>query len=62
MVPSPNGLFLTQDNYIYDIVKKFNMQDSKSVSTPMFTLNDLAAYGDTHSCDAQENHQLIGSL
>ena len=34
---SKNGIYITQSKYIKDILKKFGMEDSKLVGTPMFT-------------------------
>ena len=36
-----NGTFLSQGKYIKDILKKFGMNDSKAISTPMRTNGNL---------------------
>ena len=34
---SKNGIYITQSKYIKEILKKFGMEDSKPVGTPMCT-------------------------
>ncbi|XP_019159687.1 PREDICTED: uncharacterized protein LOC109156292 [Ipomoea nil] len=34
LVPTPVGIFLSQAQYITDILKEFHMQDAKPISTP----------------------------
>jgi hypothetical protein len=36
-----NGTFVSQDKYIKDMLKKFGMIDSKAISTPMGTNDNL---------------------
>ena len=36
-----NGTFVSQGKYIKDIIKKFDMSDSKAISTPMGTNGNL---------------------
>ena len=36
-----NGTFMSQDKYIKDMLKKFGMDDSKAISTPMGTSGSL---------------------
>ena len=35
IIQSPEGLFLSQDKYLKEILKKFQMEHSSSVSIPM---------------------------
>lgn len=62
LVPTQNGVFLTQHHYIRDILHKHNMHDAKLVSTPMSTSINLAECGDIPSYDAHEYRQLVRSL
>ena len=36
-----NGTFVSQDNYIKDMLKKFGMNESKDISTPIETNSNL---------------------
>ena len=36
-----NGIFVSQDKYIKDMLKKFGMDDVKAISTPMGTNRSL---------------------
>ena len=36
-----NGTFVSQGKYIKDMIKKFDMSDSKAISTPMGTNSNL---------------------
>ena len=36
-----NGIFVSQDKYIKDMLKKFGMDESKAISTPMETNGSL---------------------
>jgi hypothetical protein len=36
-----NGMFVSQGNYIKDMLKKFRMNDTKAISTPMGTNDNL---------------------
>ena len=57
-----NDTFVSQGKYIKDMVKKFNLLDSKSISTPMGTNGhlDLDASGDM--VDQKLYRSMIGSL
>ena len=35
IIQSPEGLFLSQEKYLKEMLKKFQMEDSSPVSTPM---------------------------
>ena len=37
-----HGIFVTQSNYIKEILKTFGLEDSKPVSTPMVTGHKLS--------------------
>ncbi|GKV01133.1 hypothetical protein SLEP1_g13712 [Rubroshorea leprosula] len=57
-----NGIFLSQQKYAQDMMKKFNMKYSKSISTPLvlnckMSKNDGSAY-----VDASWYRSIIGSL
>ena len=60
----PSEIFLTQRKYAVDILQRFGMQDSKSMSVPMTTnltkLWDSAS--SSQSVDSTLYRQLIGSL
>jgi hypothetical protein len=51
-----------QSKYTKDILKKFKMDDSKPLSTPMSTTTALDADEDGESMDQKEYRSMIGSL
>lgn len=57
----PHGLFLSQKQYITDILCKANMEDAKPVATPLATHPPLTING-TLLADPTEFRALIGSL
>ncbi|WVZ53356.1 hypothetical protein U9M48_004314 [Paspalum notatum var. saurae] len=58
----PEGTFVHQAKYTRDILKKFNMVDSKPMTTPMSTNTALDADEDGEAVDRKEFRGMIGSL
>ncbi|WVZ92842.1 hypothetical protein U9M48_038880 [Paspalum notatum var. saurae] len=58
----PEGTFVHQAKYTRDILKKFNMGDSKPMTTPMSTNTALDADEDGEAVDQKEFRGMIGSL
>ncbi|WVZ75499.1 hypothetical protein U9M48_023545 [Paspalum notatum var. saurae] len=58
----PEGTFVHQAKYTRDILKKFNMGDSKPMITPMSTNMALDADEDGEAVDQKEFRGMIGSL
>ncbi|WVZ51993.1 hypothetical protein U9M48_003089 [Paspalum notatum var. saurae] len=56
------GTFVHQAKYTRDILKKFNMGDSKPMTTPMSTNTALDADEDGEAVDEKEFRGMIGSL
>ncbi|WVZ76670.1 LOW QUALITY PROTEIN: hypothetical protein U9M48_024625 [Paspalum notatum var. saurae] len=56
------GTFVHQAKYTRDILKKFNMCDSKPMTTPMSTNTALDAVEDGKAVDQKEFRGMIGSL
>jgi hypothetical protein len=56
------GTFVHQANYTKDILKKFKMDDSKPLSTPMSTTTALDADDDGEAVDQKEYRSMISSL
>ncbi|WVZ85032.1 hypothetical protein U9M48_031995 [Paspalum notatum var. saurae] len=56
------GTFVHQAKYTMDILKKFNMGDSKPMTTPMSTNTALDADEDGEAVDQKEFRGMIGSL
>ncbi|WVZ89246.1 hypothetical protein U9M48_035672 [Paspalum notatum var. saurae] len=56
------GTFVHQAKYTRDILKKFNMGDSKPMTTPMSTNTALDAHEDGEAVDQKEFRGMIGSL
>ncbi|WVZ84479.1 LOW QUALITY PROTEIN: hypothetical protein U9M48_031509 [Paspalum notatum var. saurae] len=56
------GTFVHQAKYTKDILKKFNMGDSKPMTTPMSTNTALDADEDGEAVDQKEFRGMIGSL
>jgi hypothetical protein len=56
------GAFVHQAKYTKDILKKFEMDDSKPLSTPMSMTTALDADEDREPVDQKEYRSMIGSL
>ncbi|WJZ84189.1 hypothetical protein VitviT2T_003804 [Vitis vinifera] len=56
------GIFICQQKYAMDMLKKFKMQDCKPVSTPMTTNEKLSKDDDSEKIDEDLYRSLIGSL
>jgi hypothetical protein len=56
------GTFVHQAKYTKDILKKFKMDDSKPLSTPMSTTTTLDVDEDGEPMDQKEYRRMIGSL
>jgi hypothetical protein len=59
---SKEGTFVHQAKYTKDIVWKFNMEDSKTMATPMSTSTALDADEEGEDVDQKEYRSMIGSL
>ncbi|WVZ83686.1 hypothetical protein U9M48_030811 [Paspalum notatum var. saurae] len=58
----PEGTFVHQAKYTKDILKKFDMGDSKPMTTPMSTNTALDVDEDGEAVDQKEFRGMIGSL
>jgi hypothetical protein len=59
---SKEGTFVHQAKYTKDIVRKFKMEDSKAMATPMSTTTALDADEEGEYVDQKEYLSMIGSL
>jgi hypothetical protein len=59
---SKEGTFVHQAKYTKDIVRKFKMEDSKAMATPMSTTTALDADEEGEHVDQKEYRSMIGSL
>jgi hypothetical protein len=59
---SKEGTFVHQAKYTKDIVRKFKMQDSKAMATPMSTTTALDADEEGEHVDQKEYRSMIRSL
>ncbi|WVZ83466.1 hypothetical protein U9M48_030608 [Paspalum notatum var. saurae] len=59
---SPEGTFVHQAKYTRDILKKFDMGDSRRMTTPMGTDTTLDADEEGEAVDQKEFRSMIGSL
>ncbi|GJV03281.1 putative ribonuclease H-like domain-containing protein [Tanacetum coccineum] len=57
-----DGIFISQDKYVAEILKKFNYTDVKSVSTPIDLEKPLVKDGDVDDVDVHIYRSMIGSL
>ncbi|GJS96351.1 putative ribonuclease H-like domain-containing protein [Tanacetum coccineum] len=57
-----NGIFISQDKYVHEILKKFNYSDVKSASTPTDLEKPLVQDGDAADVDEHLYRSMIGSL
>jgi hypothetical protein len=56
------GTFVHQAKYTKDLMKKFNMAELKTVSTPMSTVASLDLDENGKAADQREYRSMIGSL
>jgi hypothetical protein len=57
-----NGIFMSQGQYIKDMLKKFGMNESKAISTPMGTNDNLDSDTSGNMVDQKLYRSMIGSL
>jgi hypothetical protein len=57
-----DGTFVHQTKYMKDMLRKFQMQDVKPMSTPMGSTTTLDADEDGELVDQREYRSMIGSL
>ncbi|GJS93320.1 putative ribonuclease H-like domain-containing protein [Tanacetum coccineum] len=57
-----DGIFISQDKYVAEILKKFNYIDVKSASTPVDLKKPLVKDGDDDDVDVHLYRYMIGSL
>ncbi|GKA73001.1 putative ribonuclease H-like domain-containing protein [Tanacetum coccineum] len=57
-----DGIFISQDKYVDEILKKFNYTDVKSASTPVDLEKPLVKDGDATDVDVHLYRSMIGSL
>jgi hypothetical protein len=57
-----NGTFVSQGKYIRDMMKKFGLQDAKTISTPMGTNGHLDSDTSGNMVDQKLYRSMIGSL
>nr|GFA28907.1 hypothetical protein [Tanacetum cinerariifolium] len=56
------GIFISQDKYVAEILRKFGLTDTKSASTPIETEKPLLKDPDGEDIDAHTYRSMIGSL
>ena len=59
---STKGIFISQTKYSKDMLKKFKMEDSKPISTPIVTSCKLRKYYKSLEVDHTMYRSMIGSL
>ncbi|GJS12406.1 putative ribonuclease H-like domain-containing protein [Tanacetum coccineum] len=57
-----DGIFISQDKYVAEILKKFNYTDVKTASTPVDLEKPLVKDGDANDVDVHLYRSMIGSL
>nr|GFB13824.1 uncharacterized mitochondrial protein AtMg00810-like [Tanacetum cinerariifolium] len=58
----PNRIFISQDKYVAEILRKFGLTDGKSASTPIDTEKPLLKDPDDKDEDVHTYRSMIGSL
>jgi hypothetical protein len=56
-----NSIFVSQGKYIKDMLKKFDMNESKAISTPRGTNDNLDSDASGNMVDQKLYHSMIGS-
>jgi hypothetical protein len=59
---SNQGIFISQTNYIREMLKRFRIEDYKPVITPMQTICKLSKDDDSKSTDQRQYRSMIGNL
>nr|GEU79109.1 putative ribonuclease H-like domain-containing protein [Tanacetum cinerariifolium] len=57
-----DGIFISQDKYVAEILRKFGLTDRKSASTPIDTEKPLLKDPDSENVDVHTYRSMIGSL
>nr|GEW36271.1 uncharacterized mitochondrial protein AtMg00810-like [Tanacetum cinerariifolium] len=57
-----DGIFISQDKYVTEILRKFSLTDGKSASTPIDTEKPLLKDPDGDDVDVHTDRSMIGSL
>nr|GFD18041.1 hypothetical protein [Tanacetum cinerariifolium] len=57
-----DGIFIHQDKYVADILRKFRLSEGKSASTPIDTEKHLLKDSDGEDVDVHTYRSMIGSL
>nr|GEU50031.1 hypothetical protein [Tanacetum cinerariifolium] len=58
----PDGIFISHDKYVAGILRKFDLTDEKSTSTPTYTEKPLLKDPDGEDVDVHTYRSMIGSL
>jgi hypothetical protein len=58
----PERMFISQEKYLREMLKRFQMEDSKPVGTPMVTGCKLSKDDDSPDVDQSSYQSMIGSL
>jgi hypothetical protein len=56
------GMFISQEKYLREMLKRFQMEDSKPMGTPMVTRCKLSKDDDSPNVDQSSYRSMIGSL
>jgi hypothetical protein len=59
---SSAGIFISQENHLKEMLKKFQMEDSSTVSTPMVVGCKMSKYDISPDVDQRTYRSMIGSL
>jgi hypothetical protein len=59
---SNQGIFISQTKYIREMIKRFGMEDCRSVTTPLQTSCKLRKHDDSKSIDQRQYTSMIGRL
>jgi hypothetical protein len=55
-------MFISQEKYLREMLKRFQMEDSKPVGTPMVIGYKLSKDDDSHDLDQSSYRSMIGNL
>ncbi|GJY84833.1 retrovirus-related pol polyprotein from transposon TNT 1-94 [Tanacetum coccineum] len=61
-IACPRGIFLNQSKYALDIIKKYGMETSDPVDTPMDSYIALTAFADADHAGCQDTRSTSGSM
>ena len=62
IVQNKEGIFISQTNYLKDLLKRFGLETCKPIGTPMVTRHKLSIKNETPNVEQKKYKSMIGGL